>query len=177
MRASFWLKSFTVVVIANSPCLAGATNLTNPFEAHDAQSWSPIEHLVGTWRVQVTTFNCNNGVENPPFSSLLTFGAKGTLTGTTGNPIFLAGQRSSDYGIWRRVGESSFTASTEAFIEFSSTASPGHPPLARGKQLLEQVIEMTGPDSFTSDATLTFFDESNTEILTGCAKASATRFL
>jgi hypothetical protein len=131
--------------------------------------------LVGTWRVQVTTFNCNTGAENPPFASLLTFAAHGTLTGTTANPIFLAGQRSGDHGVWQHLGKNYYAANTEAFIEFSSAAATGRPSLVRGSQQIEQSIELTGPDNFTSDATLIFLDASGTVVGTGCARAGATR--
>ena len=62
------------------------------------------EHLKGTWRVEVITYNCKSGQQNPPFMSLLTFAEGGTLTGTTSNPVFQPGQRSSEMGYWRRRG-------------------------------------------------------------------------
>jgi hypothetical protein len=135
-----------------------------------------FEGLTGTWRVQVTTYNCKSGVTNPPFSSFLTFDSDGSLTGTTSNAVFLPGQRSSDHGVWRRVGGNYFSAASEAFIQFSTPAGSPTPPLVRGVQRIEQGIELTGRDSFRSEATLTFFDASGSVVLSGCATASAHRF-
>jgi hypothetical protein len=135
-----------------------------------------FEGLTGTWRVQVTTYNCKSGVANPPFSSFLTFDAAGTLTGTTANAVFLPGQRSSDHGVWKRMGGSYFSAISEAFIQFSTPPGSPTPPLVRGVQRIEQGIEMTGRDNFNSEATLTFFDEGGSVVLSGCARASAQRF-
>lgn len=134
-----------------------------------------FEGLTGTWRVQVTTYNCKTGVANPPFASFLTFDAAGTLTGTTANAVFLPGQRSSDHGVWKRVGGNYFSATSEAFIQFPTPATSPTPPLVRGVQRIEQGIELTGRDSFHSEATLTFFDEGGSVVLSGCARASAQR--
>jgi hypothetical protein len=141
----------------------------------DAGNWH-FEGLAGTWRVQVTTYNCKTGVTNPPFSSFLTFDAAGTLIGTTANAVFLPGQRSPDHGVWKRIGWNYFSATSEAFIQFPTPASSPTPPLVRGVQRIEQGIELTGRDSFQSEATLTFFDEGGSVVLSGCARASAQRF-
>jgi hypothetical protein len=61
----------------------------------------------------------------------------------------------------------------EAFIMFP-TAGP--PPLQRGRQRVDQGITMTSRDSFTSDASVTFFNSSGTVLLSGCARASGVRF-
>ena len=65
-------------------CLASGASAN---EREDSENWH-FEGLAGTWRVQVTTYNCKTGVTNPPFSSFLTFDAAGTLTGTTANAVF-----------------------------------------------------------------------------------------
>ena len=162
------------------PCLGGAAAI---MLSANALAGSPerferahFEAITGTWQVEVTTYNCETGVANTPFTSLLTFDAFGTLTGTTANPVFAPGQRSPDHGIWKRVGRNAFTAVTEAFIEFSTpTTSPG-PHFVRGSQRIEQSIEVTGSDSFQSDASLTFLDAGGTVVLAGCAWAKAKRF-
>jgi hypothetical protein len=135
-----------------------------------------FEGITGTWQVEVTTYNCETGVRNPPFFSLLTFDAFGTLTGTTANPVFAPGQRSPDHGIWKRAGRNTFTAVTEAFVEFSTPATSPPPHFVRGSQRIEQSIEMTGYDSFQSDASLTFLDAGGSIVLSGCAWATARRF-
>ena len=141
----------------------------------DSEHWR-FEGLAGTWRVQVTTYNCKTGVANPPFASFLTFDEVGTLTGTTANAVFLPGQRSSDHGVWQRLGGNYFSAASEAFIQFSTPPTSPTPPLVRGVQRIEQGIELTGRDSFRSEATLTFFDEAGSVVLSGCARASGQRF-
>jgi hypothetical protein len=135
-----------------------------------------FEGLTGTWRVEVTTYNCKTGVANAPFTSFLTFEASGTLTGTTANSVFLPGQRSTDHGVWKRAGRNYFMAASEAFIEFSTPTTAPTPSLVRGSQRIEQSIELTGADSFRSDATLTFRDVGGTVVLSGCAWATAQRF-
>lgn len=140
-----------------------------------AQHWRG-EGLTGTWRVQVTTYNCKSGATNPPFSSFLTFDSDGSLTGSTSNAVFLPGQRSSDHGVWKRMGGNYFSADSEAFIQFSTPAGSPTPPLVRGVQRIEQGIEMTGRDSFRSEAILTFFDADGSVVLSGCATATANRF-
>lgn len=129
-----------------------------------------IEQLAGTWRVQITQINClTKAPVAPPFVSMLAFAGGGTMSGTTQNPTFAPGQRTSDYGIWKRTGRSTFSASSEAYILFPAG------PLVRGTQRISQAISVDN-DSFISVATVQFFDVTNTPVLTGCALASATRF-
>jgi hypothetical protein len=166
-RALFTALWGVVIASLAAPILANATD--------GSQKWG-FEGLTGTWRVQVKTYDCRSGVENPPFSSFLTFDSGGSVTGTTSNAAFLPGQRSSDHGIWKRVGGNYFIATSEAFIQFSTPAGSPTPPLVRGVQRIEQGIELTGRDSFRSEATLTFFDAGGSVVLAGCATASAHRF-
>jgi len=168
------IKRFSVILLWS--ILGGSLAAGASADARqDLEHWR-FEGLAGTWRVQVTTYNCKTGVTNPPFASFLTFDAVGTLTGTTANAVFLPGQRSSDHGVWKRVGGNYFSATSEAFIQFSTPATSPTPPLVRGVQRIEQGIELTGRDSFHSEATLTFFDEGGSVVLSGCARASAQRF-
>ena len=132
--------------------------------------------LVGTWRVQVTTYNCATGVENPAFPAYLTFGVDGTLVETTANPGFVAGQRSPGHGSWERTGHNSWRAVSEAFLLFSSTAHGPFPGFAQGLQRLEQSIEFTGRDRISSEATTEFLNAAGAVTLTGCARATGTRF-
>jgi hypothetical protein len=132
--------------------------------------------LVGTWQVQVTTYNCMTGVENPAFPAYLTFGVNGTLVETTANPAFVAGQRSPGHGSWARTGRNSWRAVSEAFLLFSSAAHGPFPGFSQGVQRLEQSIEFTAHNRISSEATVQFFDAGGTLLLSGCARAVGTRF-
>jgi hypothetical protein len=132
-------------------------------------------NIVGTWRVQVTTYNCATGVQNPPFPAFLTFGAHGTLVETTASPAFAPGQRSPGHGIWSRTGEHTFKAVSDAFLLFTSTPNPPAPSLQRGTQRITQAIAVDD-DQLTSAATVEFFDTAGNVLVTGCASAVGQRF-
>jgi hypothetical protein len=134
----------------------------------------PARALAGTWRVSITTYNCVTNVQNRPITSLLTFGADGSLIETTSSPQFAAGQRSIGHGRWERLGKGSYRAVFEAFILSATPNST--PPLQTGYQRVDQGITMTSRDSFTSEASVTFFDTAGTVLLNGCARASGVRF-
>jgi hypothetical protein len=136
----------------------------------NAQSTHSTNGLSGTWRVQVTLQNCATGAPmGPAFQSLLAFHDGGTMSGTTANPAFAAGQRSSDFGVWDFQGNQTYTAVSEAYILFNGV------PFQRGTQRISQTITVDG-DSFTSLAVVQFFDANHTQYLAACAVATATRF-
>jgi hypothetical protein len=139
--------------------------------------------LVGTWRVSVQTFPCANPqAANPAFVSLLTFGEDGSLIETTSSAQFQAGQRSIGHGRWERTGPTTFRAVSEAFIQFATNPAPPPPApaLQRGRQRIDQGIEMTSRDTFEADASVYFFGSTSANgvspYLSGCARASAVRF-
>jgi hypothetical protein len=136
----------------------------------NAQSTHSANGLSGTWRVQVTLQNCATGAPlGPAFQSLLAFHDGGTMSGTTANPAFAAGQRSSDFGVWDFQGNQTYTAVSEAYILFNGV------PFQRGTQRISQTITVDG-DSFSSIAVVQFFDANRTQYLAACAVATATRF-
>jgi hypothetical protein len=129
-----------------------------------------VEHLSGTWKVQVSLQNCiTHAPLGPPFLSILAFTGNGTMSGTTQNPAFAPGQRTSDYGVWKRTGRSTFTAASEAYILFPAG------PFVRGTQRIAQNISVQN-NAFVSVATVQFFDVTGTTVISGCAVATATRF-
>jgi hypothetical protein len=144
--------------------------------AHASDRFDESSRREGTWRVDVTLYNCSTGVESPAFKSFLTFGAEGTLVETTANAAFQPGQRSPGHGEWYRTGRGRYFAASEAFILFNSDAHPPVPAFHRGSQRIEQGIEMQGRNAFTSDATVYFYDEGGTVLGSACASAKAKRF-
>jgi hypothetical protein len=165
------LKNICCGLLALGTAMAGSPR---------SQAGSTPPTLTGTWRVTVSLVDCATGAARAPFHSLLTFGADGTLSGTTNNGTFKPGQRTSDYGVWQRTEATSFHATSEAFILFSSAASaaPPAPPFARGVQRITQDIEIDprSPDVFSSQASVEFFDEAGNVAMTGCATATGSRF-
>lgn len=131
------------------------------------------QSLTGTWRVQVTQYNCATNATLATFESLLTFSQDGTITETTTNPALLPGQRTSGHGFWRRVGHDSYNVVTEAFITFNSPTTP--PGLKAGAQKIVQAVVMNGPNSFNAQAAVVFFDSTGASYMQGCASAQGTR--
>ena len=164
----------TVVVLA-------AALLTGAALRADAQEYreSPRRTLQGTWWVQVTTFtDCVSRTPLLSFSALLTFARGGTMTGTTTNPGFAVGQRSTDHGVWERRRQShQYTASSVALILFTTAPNlPTTPGFQAGSQRLDQKIELTDADHFASEAITTFFNTSGQQYRQGCATALGERF-
>jgi hypothetical protein len=138
----------------------------------NAQSEQSTIGLEGTWRVQVTQYNCSTGATRPPFWSLLSFARGGTMTETTSAPAFLPGQRTSGHGVWSSIGGNAYNAVSEAFILFDSPINP--PGLKTGAQKIIQSIVLNDENHFSSLASVKFFNADGTT-LTGCAKAAGTR--
>jgi hypothetical protein len=126
--------------------------------------------LEGTWTVQVQLVDCTTG--NPlgnPFLSLLTFARGGTETETTANPMFFPAERSPGHGVWSRIDKHNYLATSTAFITLNGALVK--------KQKITQNIQMGGSsDSFTSTASVEFFDPAGNLLATGCATAAGQYF-
>ncbi len=127
--------------------------------------------LEGTWVVTVTQHACPNGPAiAPPFTSLLTFNAGGTMTETTNNPMFFPALRGPGHGVWEHTGRHTYSADSLAFITVNGA-------LAK-TQKISQTIEM-GEDRnkfTTTEASVQFFDTAGNLLVTGCASATGQRF-
>jgi hypothetical protein len=135
--------------------------------------------LVGTWKVKVQLYNCStNTPVGGPFASLLTFNQGGTMTGSSVNPAFAAGQRGPDLGVWEHDGHRTYEAKSAALLSFTTPPSPPfNPGVEAGMQVLSQTIKFdANPDEFTSDATTEFFNAAGNLYRKGCASAVASRF-
>lgn len=185
----FGRRSFLRASVVTAVLALLATAAVNPTQAHakggKGTDGVGAKALVGTWRVTVTTYrNCDLQQPNQPFDSLLTFGEDGSLIETTSSAQFQVGQRSIGHGRWERTGPGSFRSVSEAFIQFTTTAAlpppPPGPALQRGRQRIDQGIQMTSRDTFESDASVFFFnsttDNGVAPYITGCARASGVRF-
>src|SRR6266705_963117 len=98
-RSTTMKPSTSIFGQAATALLAGALLLGTAITAK-AQSEQSPNGLEGTWRVQVTQYNCATGATLPPFWSLLSFARGGVLTETTTSPGFLPGQRTPGHGVW-----------------------------------------------------------------------------
>jgi hypothetical protein len=144
-----------------------------PAKANSGQDKSENK-IEGMWRVQITPFNCVSGVKAPPFKSMLSIAAGGTLTETTSNPAFQPGQRSIGLGIWDESGSKTYQAVTEAYILFPTPPNPPAPGFVRGTQRITQTIQVNG-DQLTADAVVQFFDEAGNEVTKLCASTTGER--
>ena len=134
-----------------------------------AQAHSPS--LAGVWQTSITLVNCSSGQAlAPAFTSLLSFAGDGTESEATNNPALQPGQRTTGFGVWSHKGGNNFHMDTYALILFSTS---GPPPIQAGSQQIHQDITLSGK-SWTSTATVQFYDTSGTLITSGCATAAAT---
>jgi len=176
MKTSKWNKATALALVLAASLAAGWATAGEG----EGGNWKAANTLVGAWRVTITPYDCQTGLEFPQFSfnSFLTFAAGGTMSETTTNPTFQPGQRGVGHGYWERTGPNYYHSVFEAFINFtvSPPLPPPTPPYQRGTQRLEQGIEMLDGDHWTSLATVRFLDTGGTEWRpTGCAKATAER--
>ncbi|HMD06860.1 MAG TPA: hypothetical protein VKH63_04950 [Candidatus Acidoferrum sp.] len=137
-----------------------------------AEDWDRDgQTLEGTWVVTVTQQACPSGPAiAPPFKSLLTFNAGGTMTETTDNPMFFPALRGPGHGVWSHTGRHTYSADTMALVTVNGV-------LAK-TQKISQTIEMgDDPDQFTTTAaSVQFFDPTGTLLVSGCATATGQRF-
>ena len=136
--------------------------------------------LVGTWQVQVTQVDCSSGTQlGPPFTSLLTFAADGTMADDTSNPAFEKGQRGGGQGTWSSTGQSTYAATSWALIKYTTKPNQKthNPGFNFGQQTISQNITLdTQSGKWSSAATVAFADASGNVYRAGCATASATPF-
>ena len=165
MKLSSFRRNISLVSLLSLLLYAGAANAQVAF--------FPI---TGTWQANITLVNCQSGVPlGPPFSSFLTFGNDGTLTGDTNNSLFAPSQRSVDHGFWAAHGQGTYSAVSEAFIRFTTDPNPPSPGFPQGIQRIAQSITLQGHNAWTSTATVSFLDPNGNLLRQGCATASAQR--
>ena len=129
--------------------------------------------LEGTWQVRISPRNCSTGEQFPQFAfdSLFMFSAGGTMTETTANPTFQAGQRSPGLGYWERSGHSSYEAVFRAFVQFTG----GN--YTRGNQRVELDLDLLNADHLEADLLVAFTDPAGVPISNGCAAVVGARLV
>jgi hypothetical protein len=169
----------TIKTILWSSITALALLGASPLAAAHGPSHSRAKSLVGTWQVTITPYVCTTGELLTAFAvgSYMTFGEDGTVAEATSNPAFQPGQRSSGFGFWERTGGRSYRAVFEAFVQFTSVVTPPTlPRYQRGKQRVDQDIELVGKNHWESTASVSFFDTAGTAVPpSGCAVAEGQR--
>lgn len=167
------MKNIAVVAVALAGLLTVGTRFAVAADPSDGRT------LEGTWLVEVTLRDCATNAPRPSFYSLLSFGRAGTLIETTNNAGFLPGQRGPGHGVWSRVEQGAFAASSDAFIMFSSAPNPPvSPGFTRGIQRIAQTITIAAgdPNTFDSVASVQFFDLTGATVLQACATAVGYRY-
>ena len=179
MRLAIFKRSGAVGVASVVLTGALAVGLAQNASAKANPPNAEARTLEGTWWVQVTALtDCVSQVPLMSFTALLTFAKGGTMAGTTTNPAFAIGQRSSDHGVWCR----SRAAHTLQGLERGTTLVrdgaelPATPGFQAGSHRLSQAIDVTDPDHFSSDAVSEFFDVGGLNYREGCATAVGQRF-
>jgi hypothetical protein len=128
--------------------------------------------LSGVWQVAVTPVDCTSGAPlAPAFTSLLGFAANGTESEDTNNPALAVGQRSTAFGVWTKTGAATFHMDEFALILFTSS---GPHPIPAGSQQIHQDITLSG-STWSSVATIQFYDTNGNPTVSGCATAAASR--
>jgi hypothetical protein len=153
-KLAMWSAFGTALILAALPAPASAADIR------------------GLWNVSVTPVDCNTGDPlAPAFGSLLSFNDGGTESEDTNNPALQPGQRSTAFGVWKQKSENTYEMDTYALILFGTD---GPPPIEAGSQQIHQDI-LLSRKSWTSNATVQFFDAGGTLYRSGCAKAAAMR--
>ena len=176
MSPSSWKSTFAVASLLAAAAVAAISPLSVYAQEYQGRSRRTLE---GTWWVQVTALSdCASRTPVGSFTAMLTFARGGTMTGTTTNPVFAAGQRGPDHGVWSRAGgQRAYRASSAAFLLFTTAPNPPmNPGFQAGYQRLDQAITLTDADHFSSDAVTQFFDVTGHVYREGCAVAVAYRF-
>lgn len=125
--------------------------------------------LEGPWLMSVTLRDCVSSAPlGPPFLTLLTFHAGGTLSESAASAGFAPGQRGPGHGAWRQTGAATFAARFAALIAFETAPNPPAPGFKAGGLLVTASFTQTGPSALTALATADFYDATLTKYRSAC---------
>jgi hypothetical protein len=133
--------------------------------------------IEGVWGMTITLRDCATGAPlGPPFRSLLTFHAGGTMSESPGTPQFSAGQRSPGHGVWSHSSGSTFSARFVAMLLFDTPPTPPAPGFLAGWQVVGSTFTLVDANRLNLTATVQFFDLNRNPYRTACPTGSAERF-
>ena len=135
--------------------------------------------IVGAWAVQVQLRNCETTVPlGPPFNSLVSFHADGTLSENPGSLAFAPGQRSAGHGSWTRQGRRTYVQNMVALLLFDTPPTYPVPPggFLAGWQTITHTVTLVDANHYTSSGTNAFYKANGEVYRTGCSTAVAERF-
>jgi len=132
----------------------------------------PSRGLEGVWRTTVTQRNCQTGGVIRTAQGIVAYHEGGTMSETSNalGPAF----RSPGYGVWEKIGPSTYTASF-IFQRYNPDGA------FAGTQVITSTIEVGGgrngdPNTYETTTSIQIYDVNNNLLGTGCATATATRF-
>lgn len=150
----------TIALLAGGKPTVGQDNREEP------------RRLVGTWNVTLrfpvcsSQCPCPGGVPNIPIHALHTYGRDESFLEAGAGSLF----RGPGLGSWQHVDRHEFTTRFKFFL-FKPDGTP------RGGEEVTNNIELTGPDTFDSNATFDLFDAAGNMTGQGCPiTESGTRF-
>jgi hypothetical protein len=171
------IASLTVAVL-------GATSITAAAQSSGADG----PGLVGTWMVNVTLRDCTtNAPLGPPFRTLVTFHAHGTISESAASLSFAPGQRSSGHGVWTRERGHTFGQEMISLIVFDTAPNlpgtptfdptkPVSPGFFAGWATVSHTVRLTDADQLESSGTNAFYRTNGEVYRSGCSTATAQRF-
>lgn len=135
------------------------------------------QSIEGPWLMTVTLRDCTTSAPlGPPFLTLITFHAGGTLSESAASAGFAPGQRGPGHGSWRRTGASTFTGRFAALISFETAPNPPNPGFRAGGLVVASTFSLTGPSQLTATATADFYDLSFASYRRACPTIVGSRF-
>lgn len=142
-----------------------------------AQELAASRGIEGVWSITVTLRNCDTGAPlAPPFRSLVTFVAGGTVHESTGALGFAPEQRSEGHGVWRQMDRRLFRQRMIALLRFETPPQPPAPGFLAGWQVVDHLVTLDNHRRLTSEGTTQFFDTAGQLYRSGCSTAVGQRF-
>ena len=165
-------RRVAVIVLINLAALAGIAT-----SAHAQGDPAGARALEGVWAMSITLRDCATTAPlGPPFRTLLTFHAGGTMSESPGATQFAPGQRSNGHGLWSHAGGATFTSRFVAMVLYDTPPAPPAPGFQAGWQVVQSTFTLADTDRLTVAATVEFFDLNRQRYRAACPTGAAERF-